>query len=126
MKGFSPSFNELVQLVGCLKRGKGERDKQDRIHLMLSLPHFITMYYSILSEPNDVEREHQLRELRSVTDTIMRRDRCIRQSIEDYYGVTVPDPPLTCNKLCPSCRNEIPKTIKRSVLIDHLEADVFD
>merc|ERR1740136_210339 len=40
VKGFLRSFNELVQLMGKLKRGNSERVKQDRIHLMLSLPHF--------------------------------------------------------------------------------------
>lgn len=126
VKGPLRSFNELVQLRGRIKRGKSDRDKQDRIHLMLFLPHFSTMYFSILSESNNRERERQLRELRIVTDTIIRRDRCICQSIEEYYGATVPDPPLKCNKLCLRCRNEVPKTIKRLVLIYPLEADVFD
>ena len=67
-----------------------------------------------------------LRELRIVTDIIMRRDRCVCQSIKEYYGATLSDPSLTCNKFCLSCRNEVPKKIKRSILIDHLEADVFD
>ena len=61
-----------------------------------------------------------------VTKVIMCRTKCIRQSIEEYYGSAVPDPPLTCDKLCPSCRSESQKVIKRNVLIDHLEADVFD
>lgn len=63
--------------MGRLKRGKGERVKQDRIHIMLSLPHFITMYYTILSECDTPERNRQLCELGIVTQIIMRRDKCI-------------------------------------------------
>ena len=126
VKGFLRSLNELVQLMGRLKRGKGDRLKQDRIHVMLSLPHFCTMYYTILSESDESERDRQLCELRIATSVLMCRDKCIRQSIEEYYGAKVPDPPLTCPRLCPSCRGELSKKIKRSNLIDHLEADVFD
>lgn len=126
VKGFPRSINELVQLMGRLKRSKGDRVKQDRIHHMLSLPLFSTMYFTILSEVNDRERTRQLQELMTLAKIIMCQNKCIRQSIEEYYGSVAPDPPLTCGKLCPSCRSEAPKVIKRNVLIDHLEDDVFD
>ena len=84
------------------------------------------MYYTILSESDESERHRQLCEFRIVTGIIMRRDKCMRQLVEEYYGAKVPDPALTCARLCPSCRGEVLKTIKRGVLIDHLEADVFD
>ena len=126
VKGFPRSLNELVQLMGRLKRGNGVRVKQDRIHLMLSLPLFSTMYFTILSEIDEGERARQLQEIKTVIRIIMCRTKCIRQSIEEYYGSAIPDPPLTCDKLCPSCRSESQKVIKRSVLIDHLEADMFD
>ena len=61
----------------------------------------------------------------TVDRVIMCHTKCIRQSIEEYYGSAIPDPPLTSDKLCPSCRSELQKVGKRSVLIDHLEADVF-
>ena len=38
MKGFPRNICELIQLMGRLKRGSGERKKQDRVHLILSLP----------------------------------------------------------------------------------------
>ena len=78
-KGFLRSFNKLVQLMGRLKRGNGERVKQDRIHLMLSLPYFSTMYYSILSETDDRERGHQLREILILTRVSMCLNECSRQ-----------------------------------------------
>ena len=126
VKGFLQSINELVQLMGRLKRGKGERVKQDCIHPMLSLLLFSTIYFTILSEIGEGERARQLQEIMTVVKVIMCRNKCIRQSIEEYYGSAVPNPPLTCAKLCPSCRFESPKVIKRNVLIDHLEVDVFD
>ena len=79
-----------------------------------------------MSEVDEGERAQQLQEIMTVARVIMCRTKCIRQSIEEYYGSAVPDPPLTCDKLCPSCRSESQKVITRNVLIDHLEADVFD
>ena len=38
----------------------------------------------------------------------------------------MPDPSLTCDKLCPSCRGESIKVVKRDVLIDKMESDIFD
>ena len=126
MKGYPRNICELVQLMGRLKRGSGDRIKQDQIHFMLSVPYFTSIYYSVLSEENNDEMNRQLKELRNVTSLVMCRDKCILQSIEEYYGALTPDPKLTCAKLCPSCRGESARVIRRAVLIDHLEADVFD
>ena len=56
----------------------------------------------------------------------MCRTKCILQSIEEYYGVVVPDPPIKCNKLCPYYRGELYKVVRRDVLIDRIESDIFD
>ena len=126
MKGFPRNICELIQLMGRLKRGSGERIKQDRIHLILSLPYFVSVYYSILSLSNQSEMNRQLKELENVSNVVMCRNKCILQNIEEYYGAVVPDPPLTCDKLCPSCRGESIKVVKRDVLIDKMESDIFD
>ena len=100
--------------------------KQDQTHLMLSLPQFSMIYCSVLSDSGDGEREQQLQELWIVTEIITCRDKCIRQLIRKYYGAVTSDPPLTFNQLFLGYRNELHKTIKRPILINHLEADIFD
>jgi len=56
MKGF-PRNICLIQLMGRLKCGSGERIKQDRILLILSLPYFVSIYFSILSLSNKSEKD---------------------------------------------------------------------
>ena len=126
MKGFPCSICELIQLMRRLKRGSGERMKQDQIHLIVSLPYFVSVYYSILSLTNKNEKDRQLKELVNVTRMIMCRSKCILQSIEEYYGAVVPNPPITCNRLCPSCRGESFRIVNRNILIDKIESDIFD
>lgn len=36
------------------------------------------------------------------------------------------DPKLTCTKMCLSCRGKAARVVRRTVLIDHLEANIFD
>lgn len=126
MKGFPQNICKLAQLMGRLKRRSDNRIKQDKIHFMLSLSYFASIHYSILREENSNEMNRQLKELRNVTDLVMCQDKCVLQSIEEYYGALTPSPKLTCVKLCPSCQGESARVIQRAVLIDHLEADVFD
>ena len=94
--------------------------------MILSLPHFSTIYFTILCEIEKKKRERQLREFRTVTSTLMCRDECFLQSVEKYYGAEIPNPPIICNKLCLSFRNKSPKVVKRAFLIDHFEVVVFD
>ena len=56
----------------------------------------------------------------------MCRNKCILQSIKEYYGAICPNPILTCAKKIPSCRGESARVVKPLVLIGHLEAGVFD
>ena len=123
MKGFPRNVYELVQLMVCLKHGSGDRVTQDKIHFMLSLRYFTSICYSVLSEANKNEINRQLKELRNVTGLVMCRDKCILQSIEEYYGALCPDLKLTCTKMCPSCRcpscrGEAVRVVRRAVLID--------
>ena len=48
VKGHPRSFLELIQLMGRLKRGNGKRVLQDQIHILLSIPTFVTIYHSVL------------------------------------------------------------------------------
>ena len=48
VKGHPRSFLELIKFLGRLKRGSGERKMQDKIHILLSIPNFISVYHSIL------------------------------------------------------------------------------
>ena len=56
---------------------------------------------------------------------MMSRDKCTREAVECHYGPRILLIPQTCNELFPTCRGEKPKTVNRSILNDHLEADVF-
>ena len=55
VKGHPRSFLELIQLLGRLKRGCGVRLMQDQIHIMLSVPNFISVFQSILRHDNENE-----------------------------------------------------------------------
>ena len=63
VKGHPRSFLELIQLLGRLKRGGGERRIRDKIHTLLSIPNFISVYYYILQHDNKAEMDRHLREL---------------------------------------------------------------
>ena len=43
MKGFPRSICKLIQLMGRIKHGSGEQMKQDQIHLIVSLPYFVSV-----------------------------------------------------------------------------------
>ena len=45
---------------------------------------------------------------------------------EEYYGTDSLHSTIVCNNMCPSCRGETSKPVKRSFLIDHIEASIFD
>ena len=126
VKGHPRSFLELIQLLGRLKRGCGVRLMQDQIHIMLSVPNFISVFQSILQHDNENEMKRQLKELRIVTAILIDRQKCFVVATEEYYGTNSRDSNLNCNKMCPTCRGEKAKVVKRSFLVDHVEASVFD
>ena len=69
------SFLELVQLLGRLKRGGGTRTMQDEIHILLSMPNFISIFLSIVQHENETEKQRQLKELRIVTEILTDRSK---------------------------------------------------
>ena len=79
---------------------------QDQIHFVLSVQQFSSMFTAIFKEENIDERQRQLHEFRQVTRIMMARDTYTRQAVELYYGPGILEEPLTCNKLCPTCRDE--------------------
>ena len=123
-KGFPRTFIEFVQLLGRLKRNNS-RSMQDTIHIVLSLRYFSSTFAAIFKQENINEQRRQLHEFRQVTRIMMSRDKCMREAVECYYGSGILRLPLTCDKLCPTCRGEKAKTVNRSFLVDHLEAEVF-
>ena len=120
------SFLELIQLMGRLKRGSGERKMKDKLHLLLSLPNFVSVLYSVLSHEDTNERNRQMNELRIVTKIILQRDKCFKRMTNEYYGNNMVPSSDNCNGCCPVCRGESARMVKRQFLIDHMEATIFD
>jgi len=93
---------------------------QDQIHILLSIPNFISVYYSIFQHDNKVERDKQMKELRIVTDIMTDINTCFVLVTEQYYGTDSMDSTSTCGMMCPTCRGESAKTVNRSFLINHI------
>ena len=126
VKGHPRSFLELIQLLGRLKRGNGVRVMKDKLHILLSLPNFVSVLFTVLSHEDDKERVRQLNELRTVTEIILRRDACFECMTDEYYGNSMLLVQEDCGGCCPKCRGEKSRVVKRSFLVDHMEALVFD
>ena len=62
VKSFIRNFIEFIQLTGRLKRTIICLE-QDQIHIWLSLPHFSSIHFTILSVENSIEQHRQLDEL---------------------------------------------------------------
>jgi len=126
VKGHPRSFLELIQLLGRLKRGCGVRLIQDQIRILLSIPNLISVFHSILQHENEVKKKRQMRELQIITNILRDKKDCFVVATEEYHGIDSIDVNMTCNKMCPMCREETAKVVKRSFLIDHIEASVFN
>ena len=99
---------------------------KDKLHILLSLPNFVSVLFTVLSHEDDKERVRQLNELRTVTEIILRRDKCFKCMTDEYYGNSMLPVPEDCGGCCPKCRGEKSRVVKRSFLVDHMEASVFD
>ena len=66
--------------MGRLKCGSNERPMKDKLHILLSLPNFISVLYSVLSHEDTIERGRQLNELQTGTEMLLRRDKCFKQA----------------------------------------------
>ena len=65
-------------------------------------------------------------ELRIVTRILLDREKCFQVATEDYYGKNTLQSSDTCGNTCPSCRGENSSPVRKSVLIDPIEASIFD
>ena len=99
---------------------------KDKLHTLLSLPHFVSVLYSVLSHEDIKERRKQLNELRTVTVILLQRDTCFKRATDEYYGNNMLPLSDSCNGCCPNCRGETARVIRRSFLIDYTEASFFD
>ena len=125
LKGFPRSITELFQLLGRLGR-TSKRAHQDMIEIVVSLPSFLNVYFSVLNSDNQREKARLMMELRTVSQLIMTPRQCIQQYFSVYYGHTNIPTIAPCRTRCPFCRCDIGRKINKEFLIDFMEATVFE